>query len=137
MEGMMSNPNRNPVEQLQAFIEAYLDDLQEKTDAELLSDPTLAKTQAFRFSRLVSAAKVEVGRRRLSAARRAVAAQAGDPRPLPPVDLVEARRFIAEAANEARITLAARDLVEMPDEDIERIYRQLKELDPPPLTKTE
>ncbi len=128
----MSNPNRNPVEQLQAFIDGYLDDLRENIDEEVLPDLKRVEIQRSRFNGLVNAAKVEAGRRRLSAARRAVAAQARDPEPLSPIDLSEARRYIAEAANDARITLAARDLIEMPDEDVERIYRQLKELDLPP-----
>ena len=43
-----------------------------------------------------------------------------------PVDVAAARQYLAEAANDQRITLAARELREVPDEEICRLYLQLK-----------
>jgi hypothetical protein len=125
----MSTAKRSVVEELDALIDAYLEDLQEVPEADLLGDPNQVEMQRANFDKLVKSATAEAGKRRLALAKRALAAKSGNPMPLEPIDLAEARRYIAEAANDARITLAARDLVEMPDEEVERIYRQLKELD--------
>ena len=125
----MSTAKRSVVEELDALIDAYLEDLQEVPEADLLADANQVEMQRANFDKLVKAATAEAGKRRLALAKRALAAKSGNPMALEPIDLAEARRYIAEAANDSRITLAARDLVEMPDEEVERIYRQLKELD--------
>lgn len=125
----MSNQKRSAVEQLDALIDAYLEDLQEAPDAELVADSKRVEMQRATFEELVKAATLESGKRRLAHARRALVARSRETKPLEPINLAEARRYIAEAANDARITLAARDLFEMPDEEVERIYRQLKELE--------
>ncbi len=125
----MSTQKRSAVEQLDALIDGYLDDLQEISESELLADQRQIEMQRVTFDKLVKNASLEAGKRRLAHARRALVAKSSEMKPLEPIDLPEARRFIAEAANDARITLAARDLAEMPDEDVERIYRQLKELE--------
>lgn len=125
----MSTPKRSAVEQLDALIDAYLEDLQDVPESELLADPKRVETQRATFDELLKSATLEVGKRRLAHARRELAAKSRDTKSLEPIALAEARRYIAEAANDARITLAARDLAEMPDEDVERIYRQLKELE--------
>lgn len=125
----MSSAKRSVIEELDALIDAYLEDLQEVSGMDLLADPNWVEMQRANFDKLVRAATVEAGKRRLALAKRALAAKPENPKPLEPIDLAEARRYIAEAANDARITLAARDLVEMADEEVERIYRQLKELE--------
>ena len=125
----MSTAKRSVVEELDALIDAYLEDLQEVPEADLLADPDRVEMQRANFDKVVKAATMAAGKRRLALAKRALAAKSGNSMPLEPIDLDEARRYVAEAANDARITLAARDLVEMPDEEVERIYRQLKELD--------
>lgn len=124
----MNDGKSNAVLRLQAFIDAYLEDLQSQTDEDLLGGAQAQAEDHARFTRILEAAKREAGKRRLTAARAALNARAAPSAAVEPVDLVEARRFIAEAANDARITLAARELDEMPDEDVERLYRQLKEL---------
>jgi len=45
------------------------------------------------------------------------------------VSAAEARRFIEEAQNDSRYTLAARKLVEMSDEEVLRLYSQMKRLE--------
>ena len=125
----MSTPKRSAAEQLDALIDAYLEDLQEVPESELLADPKRVEMQRATFDKLLKSATLEAGKRRLAHARAELAAKSRDTKLPEPIDLAEARRYLAEAANDARITLAARDLAEMPDEDVDRIYRQLKELE--------
>ena len=125
----MSPDKRSPIEQLDALIDAYLEELQHTPDAEFLADSQLVELQSAKFDQLRKAAALEASRRRLGRAKRALAAKPRDVKSLAPIDVAEARRYIAEAANDARITLAARDLVEMPDEEVKRLYWQLKELE--------
>jgi hypothetical protein len=131
----MSTRKRSAIEELDALIDAFLEDLQEIPESDLLADAKQADMQRTNFDRLVKAASAEAGKRRLALANRALRAKSDKPELLEPIDLAEARRYIGDAANDARITLAARDLVEMPDEEVERIYRQLKELEPSRLPK--
>ena len=44
------------------------------------------------------------------------------------VSVAEARAFITAAANDARFTLAARELDEMSDEDIPRLYATMQQV---------
>ena len=125
----MNTDKRSPVEQLNALIEAYLEDLENTPDAELLSDQKLVELRSAKFDQIRKGAAMEAGRRRLARARHALPPEEHGTKSLAPIDLAEARRYIAEAANDARITLAARDLSEMPDEEVQRLYRQLKELE--------
>lgn len=131
----MTDGNTNVVVRLQAFIDAYLEDLQSQSDEELLGGAQEQAANRAHIASIVAAAKREAGKRRLAAARAALDSRAQAQAPLEKIDLGEARRFIAQAANDARITLAARALDEMPDEDVERLYRQLKELGASPLKK--
>ena len=124
----MSDGKRNAVLRLQAFIDAYLEDLQNQNDEELIGGAETESEDALRFAQIVGGAKREAGKRRLAAARGAMNGRVPSAAATTPVDLNEARRFIAQAANDARITLAARQLEEMSDEDVERLYRQLKDL---------
>lgn len=123
----MSESKRNAVERLQAFIDAYLESLQQQSEEELLGAPQAQAAERSRFAKIVQAAKLEAGKRRLKAARRTLNQRSTEPGD-EPIDVAEARRFIADAVNDPRFTLAARDLKEMSDEDVERIYRQLKDL---------
>lgn len=125
----MSNPKRTAVEQLDALIDAYLEDLLELPDEAILPAPEHSEMQRSAFSEMKKAAYVEAGKRRLARAKRAVVANTLDTGSRQPIDLVEARRYLAQAANDARITLAARDMRDMPDEEVERLYLQLRELE--------
>ena len=75
----------------------------------------------------------EAGRRRLAAAKSGVAALRSKPTtskvPVLNVSVAEARQFIAQAQNDSRYTLAARKLGEMPDEEVLRLYLQMKRLE--------
>ena len=45
------------------------------------------------------------------------------------VSIDEAKRYIQKAANDSKFTLAARELSEMSDEDILRLYQQIRNLE--------
>ena len=78
------------------------------------------------------AAKATAGQRRLAAAKAGVASRKGLPSEMSPatVTLDEARRYLAQAANDSRYTLAARGLGELSDEEVLRLYNQIKSLEP-------
>ena len=121
----MSDTKRTAVQQLDSLIDAYLKDLLELPDDVFLDDT--AKSSV--FPELVKNAVAEAGKRRLAQAKRNLASRARVTDLEQPVDLAEARRYLAEAANDSRITLAARELREGPDDEICRLYLQLKQLE--------
>lgn len=121
----MSDTKRTAVQQLDSLIDAYLKDLLELPDDVFLDDS--AKSSV--FDELVKNATAEAGKRRLAQAKRDLASRARVADLKQPVDLAEARRYLAEAANDSRITLAARELREVPDDEICRLYLQLKQLE--------
>lgn len=123
----MSERSNNAVVRLQAFIDAYLGGMQELPEAELLRGQNAAEEHV-RFERIVQNAKRTAGQRRLAVARSTLDRRTSANGVVKSIDLSEARRVIAQAANDARITLAARQLDDMPDEEIERLYHQLIEL---------
>ena len=124
----MSDTKSNDMQRLQAFIDAYLESLQRLPDEEVLSGNQSQLADATRFDVIVRRAKQAAGRRRLQGARRALDERSVRSACEETMDLAEARRFIAEAVNDGRFTLAARDLNNMSDEDVVRIYRQMRDL---------
>lgn len=125
----MSDPKRMAVQQLDALIDAYLKDLLELPDEAFVSDAGHAAAQSSVFRELVKNSAAEAGQRRLARAKRELANRAHVAEAHHPVDVAEARRYLAEAANDNRITLAARELREVPDDEICRLYLQLKQLE--------
>jgi hypothetical protein len=128
MEKAMTDEKRTPAKQLDNFVDGYLRDLVEMPDDAVLEASSDARRESMSFRDILKAAIEETGKRRIKLARRAL-------EQLPPadttiiVDTAEARRYLAEAANDNRITLAARDLKELPDEEVHRLYLQLKQLE--------
>lgn len=121
----MSDPKRTAVQQLDSLIDAYLKDLLELSDDVFLDDT--AQSNVFR--ELIKNATAKAGKRRLARAKRELENRARVAESNQPVDVAMARRYLAEAANDNRITLAARELREVPDEEVCRIYLQLKQLE--------
>lgn len=112
------------------FLDALTDELIAMPDEQVLDSVDAKAVQAFGLT-LLNSAKSEAGRRRMAAAK-ARAAGARTQRPVTPVTDVsaaEARRYLAGASNDARYTLAARNLNDMSDEDIFRLYAQMKSLE--------
>lgn len=101
-------------------------------DEQVLEGKDVAQLQAGAQA-LLTSARAEAGRRRLAAAK--AGAQALQNRPsssnvqVLEVSAAEARRFIGVAQNDSRYTLAARKLGEMSDEEVLRLYSQMKRLE--------
>ena len=114
------------------FMDALVDELIAMPDEQVLEGENADAVRA-RGLELLQAAKAAAGRRRLDAAKQGVAAikerkvVANDGE----VDVAEARRYLSQAMNDSRYTLAARSLslAELPDDEILRLYRQAKLLE--------
>jgi hypothetical protein len=120
--------NEKPLdeEKLRQLLEAFVEELQRMPDAEVLAGEPSADIRARATARLVRATE-EAGRRRLAAARSNViplrAVKPGT------VSVSDARNYIARVAQDGNYTLAARQLEEMPESEILRLYEQLRELE--------
>ena len=124
----MSFKSRHEI-QLDQLLEACFEELRQMPDREVLAGETAEEVRARAEARLARATQ-EAGRRRLIAARAEVA------RPRAPsavarvaVSLVEARAYIARIIQDTHYTLAARQLEEMPESEVLRLYEQLRELE--------
>ena len=127
----MTNPQQ-PEDGLEVLLDSLLAELMQMTDAQVLDGADPATVQAEGLA-LLSAAKQEVGRRRLTAARAEVAlAHAAPPaEDASSVSAADAKAFLRAAANSGHYTLAARELDEMSDDDAIRIYKKLLRLGAP------
>jgi hypothetical protein len=114
------------------FVDVLTQELIDMPDEQVLEGKDVALLQASAQA-LLTSARTEAGQRRLAAAK--AGAQALQNRPSTSnaqvlgVSAAEARRFIAEAQNDSRYTLAARKLGEMSDEEVLRLYSQMKRLE--------
>lgn len=118
-----------PTNEFENFIDALVDELIAMPDDQVLKDLDPASVQADGL-RLLQAAKAEAGRARLAAAKAGFAALKERPAAVAvEVSAGEARRFIAQAANDGRYTLAARSLGELSDDEVLKLYRKLKALE--------
>ncbi|MDR6739791.1 hypothetical protein J2X56_001805 [Herbaspirillum sp. 1173] len=111
------------------FIDSLVDELMAMSDDEVLDgeNPEAVRSEGLR---LLSAAKIQVGKARLAAARSGVAASRA---PLASVyaavSVSEARKFLANARNDSRYTFAARNLGELTDDEVLSLYAKLKSLE--------
>lgn len=123
---MGQSSNKHPTA---AFLEAQFRDLVATPDSEVLAGTTEEEARAFGLA-LVRSAKTAVAKRKLAAAKAALAggAEAEESGKAKPVSVTEARAFISAAANDSRFTLAARQLDEMSDEDILRLYATMQQV---------
>jgi hypothetical protein len=112
--------------QLDQLLDAWFEELQQMPAQEVLAGEAPADIRARADARLARATQ-EAGRRRLVAAR-ANAVRDRAPSPMA-VSLEEARAYIARIILNTDYTLAARQLEEMPEEEILRLYGQLRELE--------
>ena len=124
----MSSKSRYEI-QLDQLLEACFEELRQMPDGEVLAGETPVEVRARGEARLARATE-EAGRRRLIAARAQVAlprAQSAVVRAA--VSLLEARAYIARIIQDTNYTLAARQLEEMPESEVLRLYEQLRELE--------
>ena len=113
-------------EALELMWTAHWNELKSMSDSDIMEDVNLPKFGTDRIQ-LMASVKAEAGRRRLAAAK----AELGDGqsalvRVRPAVPVADARAFLREAANDPRVTMAARALDDMSDELVLRTYARVK-----------
>ncbi|MBP0637992.1 hypothetical protein [Cupriavidus sp. AcVe19-6a] len=117
-----------PTNEFDNFIDSLVDELIAMPDDQVLEglDPTAVQADALRS---LQSAKARAGRSRLAAAKAGYASLQKRPVAAPAeVSAAEARRFIAQAANDGRYTLAARSLGELSDEEVLKLYSRIRSL---------
>lgn len=116
-------------EQLDQLLDACLQELLDMPAEDVLAGETAETVKARAVDRLNRAA-AEAGRRRLAAARARIQAHTSTAQPaIERISASDARAYIHRAAQDRQHTLAARNLDEMSDEDVLRIYSQMIELE--------
>jgi ElaB/YqjD/DUF883 family membrane-anchored ribosome-binding protein len=124
----MSTKSRYEV-QLDQLLDACFEELRQMPDREVLAGESAAEVRARGESRLARATQ-EAGRRRLIAARAQAALDRAPSTKVPSVvSLLDARAYIARIIQNTHYTLAARQLEEMPEAEVLRLYEQLRELE--------
>ena len=123
---MNGNADEDRVSKL---LDNFFEELQAMPDKDVLAGESPQAVRARAAERLARAAQ-EAGRRRMAAAR--IQAVHVNPSPVKPVSVQEARDYLARVIEDRHYTLAARQLEEMPEADILRLYAQLRELDDDP-----
>ncbi|MFM0048358.1 hypothetical protein [Caballeronia grimmiae] len=95
-----------------------------------ITDGAAAKANGLR---LLKAAKASAAKGRLAAAKEAVAsARRKDLTTVEDIGIEDIRAYIRQASNDGQYTLAARNLEEMTEADLRRLYSQLKRLESSP-----
>jgi len=125
----MSNhaPEKSSMENL---VDSYLHELIQMPDDYLLEGIDRKKTASFGIG-MLQRARAEAGRRRLIIAKagvKSVTEQASMSSRVV-ISISEAQAYIRKASNSSLFTLAARELDEMSDNDIMRLYQQIRELE--------
>ncbi|MBC3908405.1 hypothetical protein [Undibacterium umbellatum] len=119
----------NPTNDFENFIDTLVDELISMPDNQVLEGIEPNRIQADGL-RLLEAAKAQAGRARLAAAKSGVSALSSVPVVASTtVTPEQARRFIVQATNDGKYTLAARSLGEMSDDEAIKLYNQLKSLE--------
>lgn len=123
----MMNRIENPFD---TFMDVMVAELIAMPDEQVLDglDPSAVQAEGLG---LLKAAKATAGQRRLAAAKAGVASRKEQASEISQtnVSLDEARRYLAQAANDNRYTLAARGLGELSDDEVLRLYIQIKSLE--------
>ena len=120
---MNGNTDEDRVSKL---LDSFFEELQAMPDKDVLAGESPQTVRARAAERLARATR-EAGRRRMAAAR--IQAVHVNEAPVKPVSVQEAREYIARVIEDRNYTLAARQLEEMPEAEILRLYAQLRELD--------
>ncbi|HDR9318643.1 TPA: hypothetical protein QDB16_005213 [Burkholderia vietnamiensis] len=110
-----------------SFLESYMYELMSMSDDEILEGQDVDAVKQ-RAASHIAAASREAGRKRLATAKarlqkrdEPIASQAS-------ASLEEIKAYLRDAANDGRVTLAARQLSDMSEADARRLYTQLKQL---------
>ncbi len=121
--------NTKQTNEFNNFMDAFVDELIATPDDKILEglDPTAVRNKGLS---LLEAAKTKARRSRLAAAKAGYAALKSKPAMASQsVSAEEARRFLAQAANDRRFTLAARNLGELSNEEAIALYTKLKSIE--------
>lgn len=120
-----------PTNEFHTFIDTLVDELISASDEQILEGQDPAAVHA-KGLELLQTAKTNASRSRLAAAKAGYAALKSKPAvALQEVSADEARRFLAQAANDHNVTLAARNLGELSDEEAIALYSKLKYIKSP------
>ncbi|MCE4058731.1 hypothetical protein LXM60_00720 [Pandoraea sputorum] len=109
------------------FLESYIYELMEIPDDEILAGQEIDDVKR-RASEILEAANRESGRRRLAAAKARRSGQGQTAVTSSSASLSEVMAYLQDAANDGRVTLAARQLNDMSEADARRLYTQLRQL---------
>lgn len=125
---MTTKPMKS-TDEFQTFLDSFVTELIAMPDDLVLEDKNPEEVRA-RGLRLLDAAKKEAGRRRMVAAKAQLQTRRGQhvAQDSERLDIAQARHFLMQAQNDPRFTLAARKLGELSDEEVLRLYRQVKSL---------
>ena len=125
----MTAPQKKPQDDLEVLLDALLAELMEMSDEQVLDGESPAAVQG-RGLVLLSAAKQEVAKRRLTRAKMGLAMARADTRTLgdKPVSAAQAKSFLREAANAGKYTMAARQLDELSDQAALALYSKFVRL---------
>lgn len=125
----MTDMNTKPTNEFVNFIDAFVDELIATPDDQILEGLDRAAVQAKGLS-LLQAAKTQATRSRLATAKAGYAALKSKPPMVPQiVSTEEARRYLEQATNDSRFTLAARNLGELTDDEAIALYTKLKSIE--------
>lgn len=110
-----------------SFLESYTYELMSMSDEEIVEGQDIGAVK-LRAANRIAAANREAGRKRLAAAKARLQKQDDTIASQSSASLEEIRAYLRDAANDGRVTLAARQLSEMSDADARRLYSQLRQL---------
>jgi hypothetical protein len=127
---MMNTPASKP-DAFDKLLDTYVEELKAMSDEQALDggDPVSMEREG---QAMLQRSREAAGQRRLAAAREKLQQQKTSPTgrsAAPAVTAQEARRFLEQAANDRRFTIAARELKELSDDEVLRRYAQLKKLE--------
>lgn len=127
---MMNTPAPKP-DAFDKLLDTYVEELKAMSDEQAFdgADPAAMEQEG---QAMLQRSREAAGRRRLAAAREKVAQQrtsSTGQSAAPAVTAQEARRFLEQAANDKRFTMAARELKELSDDEVLRRYAKLKRLE--------
>lgn len=122
------NGKTSYAEQLERLLESCFEELQEMSDEEVLGGESPVSVKDRAMLRIERAA-VAAGRRRMAAAKRGKITAFAQSSPVTDISVAAARAYVIRAATNSQVTLAARKLDEMSDEDVLRLYQQIRDLE--------
>ena len=125
---MTTKPMKS-TDEFETFLATFVEELIAMPDEQVLEGNNPEDVRA-RGLRLLEAARTDVGRRRMAAAKAQLHARRSQPtvKAIEQLDIAQARQFLMQAQNDERFTLAARKLGELSDDEVLSLYRQIKSL---------